>query len=62
MINSGCTDHLSLFLDDFVHLGTVKCSATVANSGKVNMYSPGIMLLQQTDSIIPSTHIKLEDV
>ena len=29
MIDSGCTDHLSPFLDDFVHLGTVKRSATV---------------------------------
>ena len=62
MINSGCTDHLSPFLDDFVHLGTVKRSATVANGGKVSMYGPGTILLKQIDDALPSIHIKLEDV
>ena len=62
MINSSCTDHLSPFLDDFVHLGTVKHLATVANGGKVNMYRPGTVLLKQIDDALPSIHIKLEDV
>ena len=62
MINSGCTDHLSPFLDDFVHLGTVKCSATVANGRKANMYSPRTILLKQVDGTLPSIHIELEDV
>ena len=62
MIDSGCTNHLSPFLDDFVHLGTVKRSATVANGGKVNMYGPGTVLLKQVDDALPSIHIKLEDV
>ena len=62
MIDSGYTDHLSPFLDDFVHLGTVKRLATVANGGKVNMYGPGTILLKQVDDALPSIHIKLEDV
>ena len=62
IIDSSCTDHLSPFLDDIIHLGTVKCSATITNSGKVNMYSLGTVLLQQVDSALPSIHIKLEDV
>ena len=62
MTDSGCTDHLSLFLDDFVHLGNVKCSATIANGGKVSMYGPGTVLLQKIDGTLPSIHIKLEDV
>ena len=62
MINSGCTNHLSPFLDDFVHLGTVKCSATVANGRKANMYSPRTILLKQVDGTLPSIHIELEDV
>ena len=62
MIDSGYTDHLSPFLDDFVHLGTAKCYATVANGRKVNMYSLGTMLLKQVDGTLPSIHIKLEDV
>ena len=62
MIDSGCTNHLSPFLDDFVHLGNTNHSATVANGGKVGMYSPGTVLLQQVDGALPSTYIKLEDV
>ena len=31
MIDSGCTDHLSPFEDDFVHLGTQTRYAAVAN-------------------------------
>ena len=62
MIDSGCTDHLSPFLDDFVHLGTAKHSATVANGAKVNMHGPGTVLLKQVDGALLSIHIKLEDV
>ena len=62
MIDSRCTDHLSPFLDDFVHLGTAKYSATVANGGKANMYGLGTVLLKQVDGALPSIHIKLEDV
>ena len=56
MIDNGCTDHLSLFLDDFIHLGTVKRSATIANSGKVNMYGPGTVLLKQVDGALQASN------
>ena len=62
MIDSGCTNHLSPFLNDFVRFGTVKHSATIASGGKVSMYGLGTILLQQVDGAIPSIHIKLEDV
>ena len=38
MIDSGYTDHLSPFLDDFVCLRTAKCSTTIANDRKVSIY------------------------
>ena len=62
MIDSSCINHLSPFLDDFVHLGTAKHSSTIANGRKVNMYGPGTILLKQIDGPLPSIHIKLEDV
>ena len=62
MIDSSCTNYLSPFLDDFVHLGAAKRSTTVANSGKVNMYGPGTVLLKQVNDTLLSIHIKLEDV
>ena len=47
MINSGCTDHLSSFEDDFVHLGTQTRYAAVANGQQVSMYKLGKVVLQQ---------------
>jgi len=35
MIDSGCTDHLSPFKDDFAHLGNQVRYAVVANRQKV---------------------------
>ena len=38
MIDSGCTDHLSPFLDDFAHLGNMVRHAVIANGQKVPTY------------------------
>ena len=46
MIDGGCTDHLTPFKDDFVHLGTAVHSASVANGQTVPMYGPGKIILQ----------------
>ena len=46
MVDSGCTDHLTPFKDDFAHLGTAVCSASVANGQTVLMYGPGKIILQ----------------
>ena len=47
MIDSGCTNHLSPFEDDFVHLGTQIRYATVANGQQVSMHGPGKVVVQQ---------------
>ena len=47
MIDSGCTDHLSSFLDDFAHLGNMVRHAVIANSQEVPMYGPGKIILNQ---------------
>ena len=47
MIDSSCTDHLSLFLDDFAHLGNLVQHAVVANGQKVPMYGPGKIIINQ---------------
>ena len=47
MIDSGCTDHLSPFLDDFAHLGNLVRHAVVANGQKVPMYGPGKIIINQ---------------
>ena len=47
MIDSGCTDHLSPFEDDFIHLGTQMRYATVANGQQVSMHEPGKVVVQQ---------------
>ena len=47
MIDSGCTDHLSLFEDDFVHLGTQTRYAAVANGQQVSMHGPSKIVVQQ---------------
>ena len=47
MIDSGCTDHLSPFEDDFVHLDTQTRYATVANGQQVSMHGPGKVVNQQ---------------
>ena len=46
IIDSGCTDHLTPFKDDFAHLGTTIHSATVANGQTVPMYGPGKIILE----------------
>ena len=47
MIDSGCTNHLSPFLDDFAHLGNMVHHTVVANGQKVPMYGPGKIILNQ---------------
>ena len=47
MIDSGCTDHLSPFLDDFAHLGNMVRHAVIANGQKVPIYGPGKIILNQ---------------
>ena len=47
MIDSGCTDHLSPFEDDFVHLGTQTRYAAVANGQQVSKHGPGKIVVQQ---------------
>ena len=46
MIDSGCTDHLTPFKDDFAHLGITVHSATVANEQTVPTYGPGKIILE----------------
>ena len=59
MIDSGCTDHLTPFKDDFAHLGTAVRSASVANRQTVPMYGPGKIILE---SFKGSEPIVLEEV
>ena len=47
MINSGCTDYLLPFEDDFIHLGTQTRYAAVANGQQVSMHGPGKVVVQQ---------------
>ena len=47
MIDSGCTDHLSPFLDNFAHLGNLVQHAVIANGQKVPMYGPGKIIINQ---------------
>jgi len=49
MIDSGCTDHLSSFKDDFAHLGNQVCHTVIANRQKVSMYGPGKIIIQLKD-------------
>ena len=46
MIDSSCTDHLSPFEDDFIHLGTQTRYAAVANGQQVSMHGPGKVVVQ----------------
>ena len=47
MIDNGCTDHFTPFLDDFAHLSKEVCYASVANGERVPMYGPGKVIVQQ---------------
>ena len=62
MIDSGCTDHLSPFINDFVHLGDQKWTASVANENKVSMYGPGTILIQQINRGFKPPTVSLEEV
>ena len=62
MIDSDCTDHLSPFIDDFVHLGDQKWTASVANGNKVSMYGPGTILIQQINGGFKPPTVSLEEV
>ena len=62
MIDSGCTDHLSPFINDFVHLGDQKQTASVANGNKVFMYGPGTIFIQQLNGGFKPPIVSLEEV
>ena len=47
MIDSGATNHLTPFKEDFVHLFDQTAIATVANGHKVKMYGPGKVIIKQ---------------
>ena len=47
MIDSGCTDHLTPFMDNFAHLGKEVHYASVANEERIPMYGPCKVIVQQ---------------
>jgi hypothetical protein len=47
MIDSGCTDHLSPYLDDFTHLDDTVCYAVVTNGQRVPLHGPGKIIVRQ---------------
>jgi len=49
MIDSGCTDHLSPFKDNFAHLDNQVRHAIVANRQKIPMYGLGKIIIQSKD-------------
>jgi len=49
MFDSGCTDHLLPFKDDFAHLGNQVRHAIIANGQKVPMYGLGKIIIQSKD-------------
>ena len=48
MVDSGCTDHLSLFLDDFVSKEDCKRNCKTAN-GTMPIYGPGTVLFKHNN-------------
>ena len=55
MIDSGATNHLTPFKEDFVHLFDQTAIATVANGHKVKMYGPGKVIIKQEGYSWPIT-------
>ena len=47
LIDSGCSDHLTPYLEDFSHLGTRKRYASTADGSLMEMLGPGTVVLQQ---------------
>ena len=47
MIDSDCTDYLSPFKDDFIHLGTQTRYAAVANGQQISVHGPSKVIIQQ---------------
>ena len=62
MIDSGYTDRLSPFINDFVHLGDQKWIASVANENKVSMYGLDTILIQQINGGFKPPTVSLEEV
>ena len=62
MINSGCTDHLTPFLDDFAHLSKKVYYASVANGERIPMYGPGKIIVQQQSQEQHFQPVTLEEV
>ena len=61
MIDSGCTDHLLSFFDDFIHLGDQRWTAFVANGNKVSIYGPGTIVIQQINGGFKPPTVSLEE-
>ena len=49
MVDSGSTDHLSPYLDDFVSKGGCKGNCKTANGELVPIYGPGTVLLKHNN-------------
>ena len=62
MIDSGYTDHLTPFLDDFAHLSKEVHYASVTNGERVPMYGPGKVIIQQRSQGQCFQSITLEEV
>ena len=62
MIDSGCTDHLTPFLDDLAHLSKEVCYAFVVNGERVPMYGPGKVIVQQQSQRQCFQPVTLEEV
>ena len=62
MIDSGCTDHLTPFLDDFAHLSKEVHYASVANRERVPMHGPDKVIVQQQSQGQYFQPVTLEEV
>ena len=62
MIDSGCTDHLTPFLDDFAHLSKEVYYAFVANGEWVPMYGLSKVIVQQQSQGQHFQPVTLEEV
>ena len=62
MIDSGCTDHLTPFLDDFAYLSKEIHYASVANGERVPMYGTGKVIIQKWSQGQHFQPITLEEV
>ena len=62
IIDSGCIDHLTPFLDDFAHLSKEVCYASVTNGERIPIYGPGKVIIQQCSQGQCFQPVTLEEV